>query len=101
MSGYTPGIPEEEGFVGRPSTLKSPSLKEVLKPMKALEEEANIIFEKEYKDYLCKVEEFKAHKEAIKKKITKAVLSLPAHEVGPTFPTNPTFPTTPTDWDLI
>lgn len=49
--------------------------------MKALEEEANIIFEKEYKDYLCKVEEYKAHKEAIKKKITKAVLSLPAHEV--------------------
>jgi hypothetical protein len=69
------------GIVGRPSTLKSPSLKEVLKPMKALEEEANIIFEKEYKDYLCKVEEYKAHKEAIKKKITKAVLSLPAHEV--------------------
>ena len=28
------------GIVGRPSTLKSPSLKEVLKPMKALEEEA-------------------------------------------------------------
>jgi putative DNA primase/helicase len=69
------------GIVGRPSTLKSPSLKEVLKPMKALEEEANLIFEKEYKDYLCRVEEFKAHKEAIKKKITKAVLSLPAHEV--------------------
>ncbi|HUX79473.1 MAG TPA: DUF3987 domain-containing protein [Alphaproteobacteria bacterium] len=69
------------GIVGRPSTLKSPSLKEVLKPMKALEEEANLIFEKEYKDYLCRVEEFKAHKEAIKKKITKAVLSLPPHEV--------------------
>jgi putative DNA primase/helicase len=69
------------GIVGRPSTLKSPSLKEVLKPMKALEEEANAIFEKEYKDYLCKVEEYKAHREAIKKKITKVVLSRPAHEV--------------------
>ena len=69
------------GIVGRPSTLKSPSLKEVLKPMKALEEEANAIFEKEYKDYLCKMEEFKAHREAIKKKITKVVLSRPAHEV--------------------
>lgn len=63
--------------------------------MKALEEDANIIFEKGYKDYLCKEEEFKAHKETIKKKITKAVLSLPAHEV------DPTFPRTPTDWDLI
>ena len=69
------------GIVGRPSTLKSPSLKEVLKPMKALEEDANLVFEKEYKDYLCRMEEFKAHKEAIKKKITKAVLSLPPHEV--------------------
>jgi putative DNA primase/helicase len=69
------------GIVGRPSTLKSPSLKEVLKPMKALEEEANIIFENAYKEYLYKVEEFKAHKEAIKKKITKAVLSLPPLEV--------------------
>lgn len=49
--------------------------------MKALEEEANLLFEKEYKDYLCKMEEYKAHKEAIKKKITKAVLSLPPLEV--------------------
>lgn len=68
------------GIVGRPSTLKSPSLKEVLRPIKALEEEANIIFEKEYKQYLCIVEEHKVHKEAIKKKMQKALENRREHE---------------------
>lgn len=60
------------GIVGRPSTLKSPSLKEVLKPMKALEEEAYATFEKEIQAHEIELESHKVQKEAIKKRMGKA-----------------------------
>lgn len=60
------------GIVGRPSTLKSPSLKEVLKPMKALEEEAYATFEKESQAHEIELESHKVQKEAIKKRMGKA-----------------------------
>jgi hypothetical protein len=60
------------GIVGRPSTLKSPSLKEVLKPMKALEEEAYATFEKENHAHEIELEGHKVQKEAIKKRMGKA-----------------------------
>lgn len=60
------------GIVGRPSTLKSPSLKEVLKPMKALEEEAFAAFEKEIQAHEIDLESHKVQKEAIKKRMGKA-----------------------------
>ncbi len=60
------------GIVGRPSTLKSPSLKEVLKPMKALEEEAYAAFEKEIQAHEIELESHKVQKEAIKKRMGKA-----------------------------
>lgn len=60
------------GIVGRPSTLKSPSLKEVLKPMKALEEEAYATFEKESQAHEIELESHKVQKEAIRKRMGKA-----------------------------
>ncbi|MBP6952469.1 MAG: DUF3987 domain-containing protein [Alphaproteobacteria bacterium] len=60
------------GIVGRPSTLKSPSLKEVLKPMKVLEEEAYATFEKEIQVHEIELESHKVQKEAIKKRMGKA-----------------------------
>lgn len=46
------------GIVGRPSTLKSPSLKEVMKPLKRLEEEARMVFENEMRAYDLEMESF-------------------------------------------
>jgi putative DNA primase/helicase len=60
------------GIVGRPSTLKSPSLKEVLKPMKALEQEAFATFEKERQAHEIELESHKVQKEAIRKRMGKA-----------------------------
>jgi hypothetical protein len=61
------------GIVGRPSTLKSPSLKEVMKSLKRLEEEARVVFEKEKQAYELEMESFQVVKDAIKKKLTKAI----------------------------
>ncbi len=60
------------GIVGRPSTLKSPSLKEVMKPLKRLEEEARSVFENEMRAYDLEMESFQVLKEAIKKRMAKA-----------------------------
>jgi putative DNA primase/helicase len=60
------------GIVGRPSTLKSPSLKEVIKPLKLLEEEAYAAFEKESQSHEIELESYKVQKEAIKKRMGKA-----------------------------
>ncbi|MBP6985364.1 MAG: DUF3987 domain-containing protein [Alphaproteobacteria bacterium] len=62
------------GIVGRPSTLKSPSLKEVMRPLKLLEEEARVVFENEKRAYQLKMESFQVCKEAIKKKMSKAAI---------------------------
>jgi hypothetical protein len=60
------------GIVGRPSTLKSPSLKEVMKPLKRLEEKARVVFENEKRAHHLQIERFQVCKEAIKKKMAKA-----------------------------
>jgi hypothetical protein len=60
------------GIVGRPSTLKSPSLKEVMKPLKRLEEKARAVFEKEKQLHEQEMESHLVVKDAIKKKLGKA-----------------------------
>lgn len=53
------------GIVGTPSMLKSPSLNEVLKPLKKLEVEAMQDYQKELASYEAEKEAYKAQKEAI------------------------------------
>ncbi len=70
------------GIVGRPSTLKSPSLKEVIKPLKLLEEEAYVTFEKESQAHEIEMESYKVQKEAIKKRMGKAADLRNTLEIG-------------------
>jgi len=60
------------GIIGAPSTLKSPALKEILKPLEALENEAFETYERDLKNYLVECEAHKAIKEVIKKDMAKA-----------------------------
>jgi len=60
------------GIVGAPSTLKSPALKEILKPLEALEDEAWEVYEKSTKHYQVELEAYKTKKEVIKKELFKA-----------------------------
>jgi putative DNA primase/helicase len=60
------------GIVGRPSTMKSPSLKEIIKPLRSLEAEAYATFENEQQAYAFEEESQRILKEAIKKKMSKA-----------------------------
>ena len=70
------------GIVGRPSTLKSPSLKEVIKPLKLLEEEAYLAFEKENQAHEIEMESYRVQKEAIKKSMGKAADLRNALDIG-------------------
>jgi putative DNA primase/helicase len=60
------------GIIGAPSTLKSPALKEILKPIEFLEKEAFEVYEKDQKNYFVEGEAYKVIKEVIKKEMTKA-----------------------------
>ncbi len=60
------------GIVGAPSTLKSPALKEIIKPLEDLESKASEAFEQEQQANLIDLEAYKAAKEIIKKKMSKA-----------------------------
>lgn len=60
------------GIVGAPSTLKSPALKEILKPLETLEDEAWEVYEKSTKHYQVEFEAYKTKKEVIKKELFKA-----------------------------
>lgn len=60
------------GIIGAPSTLKSPALKEILKPLEALEDEAWEVYEKSTKHYQVELEAYKTNKEVIKKELFKA-----------------------------
>ncbi len=60
------------GIVGAPSTLKSPALKEILKPLEALENAAFEAYERDLQNYSIECEAYKATKEVIKKEMTKA-----------------------------
>ena len=60
------------GIVGAPSTLKSPALKEILKPLEALEDEAWEAYERSTKHYDVELEGYKTLKEVIKKELFKA-----------------------------
>ena len=60
------------GIIGAPSTLKSPALKEILRPLEVLEKEAFEDYEKDQQNYLIESEAYKATKEVIKKEMTKA-----------------------------
>ncbi|MBT5390700.1 MAG: DUF3987 domain-containing protein [Alphaproteobacteria bacterium] len=59
-------------IIGAPSTLKSPALKEIMKPLELLEAEAREIYEKDQQNYDIDIEAYKASREVIKKKMTKA-----------------------------
>ena len=63
------------GIVGAPSTLKSPALKEILKPLESLEAEAHQAYETAQQNSLIEMEVYKATKEAIKKEMIKAASS--------------------------
>ncbi|MBY0293410.1 MAG: DUF3987 domain-containing protein, partial [Alphaproteobacteria bacterium] len=60
------------GIIGAPSTLKSPALKEILRPLEILEKEAFEAYEKDQQNYFVESEAYKATKEVIKKDMTKA-----------------------------
>lgn len=60
------------GIVGSPSTLKSPALKEILRPLEILETEAFECYENDLQNYLIENEAYKASKETIKKEMLKA-----------------------------
>ena len=60
------------GIVGAPSTLKTPALKEIMRPLELLEAEARSAYEKSRKNYLIEIEACKATKEAIRKGMIKA-----------------------------
>ncbi len=60
------------GIVGPPSSLKSPALKEILRPLEELESEAYENYEKQQGAYATELEAYKATKEIIKKKMMKA-----------------------------
>lgn len=62
------------GIVGAPSTLKSPSLKEIMKPIELLEKEAFEAYEKELRTHDVNYEAYKVSKEVIKKEMTKAAV---------------------------
>ena len=60
------------GIIGAPSTMKSPALKEILRPLETLEKESFELYEKDQKNYSIESEVYKASKDAIKKEMTKA-----------------------------
>lgn len=60
------------GIVGDPSTLKSPALKEIMRPLESLEAEAREVYTKELHSYDTNSEAYKATREVIKKEMTKA-----------------------------
>lgn len=60
------------GIVGPPSTLKSPALREILKPLETLESRARETYENDLTSYLVELEAHKATRESIKKKMAKA-----------------------------
>ncbi|MBX9621344.1 MAG: DUF3987 domain-containing protein [Alphaproteobacteria bacterium] len=59
------------GIIGAPSTMKSPALKEILRPLETLEKESFELYEKDQKNYSIESEVYKASKEVIKKEMTK------------------------------
>lgn len=60
------------GIIGLPSTLKSPALKEILRPLEILEAQAFETYEKDLQNYWVELEGDKATKEVIKKEMVKA-----------------------------
>lgn len=60
------------GIVGRPGSMKSPALAEVLKPLSRLETEAKEAYERAYAYYEAEREVFRAQKEALKAAMIQA-----------------------------
>lgn len=60
------------GVIGAPSTMKSPALKEILRPLETLENESFELYEKDQKNYSIESEVYKASKDVIKKDMAKA-----------------------------
>lgn len=60
------------GIIGAPSTLKSPALKEILRPLKDLEKEAFEVYEEDQKNEMVEMEVYKAKREMLKKEMAKA-----------------------------
>lgn len=60
------------GIVGAPSTLKTPALKEILRPIEILEKAAMEAYEKDLQSYDVESEAHKAIKEVIKKEMARA-----------------------------
>lgn len=61
------------GIIGSPGTLKSPALKEVLRPLEILEEKARAHHAVEQEAVSLELEVIKATKEALKKEMIKAI----------------------------
>jgi putative DNA primase/helicase len=70
------------GIVGAPSTLKSPALKEIMRPIEALEKKAYEEYKSAYQDYLIDLEASKALQEAIRKEMTRAAACSDAFALG-------------------
>lgn len=62
-------------IVGPPSSLKSPALKEVMRPLEQLEGKAYEVYKKEQQAYVVELEAYKATREIFKKKMIKAASS--------------------------
>ena len=60
------------GIIGNPSSLKSPALKEVIKPLEDLDAKAFELYDKQQHSYGVEKEVYKASKEIIKKCMLKA-----------------------------
>jgi len=63
------------GLVAPPSTLKTPSLQEIMKPLAHLEANARQAYEEAEREYLIEMEVYKAKKDAIKGEMSKAAKS--------------------------
>src|SRR3990167_2253010 len=61
------------GIIGAPSTLKSPALKHILKPLEDLEDKSWEAYERAKQSYQADLEAYKTIKEVIKKELFKAV----------------------------
>lgn len=70
------------GIVGAPSTMKSPALKEIIKPLEILENEAFEQYEKDQMNGYVEGEAYKATKEVIKKEMAKAASDMDMLSMG-------------------
>ncbi len=64
-------------LIGRPSMMKSPPLREVMGPVKALVDVADRIYDQEMRDHRAKMEELELRRDGLKSKVRKALKGTP------------------------